>query len=52
VGIKAVKNLESKGSRSYLQCTIVAKYWKQELATGGSGSPSKDGNNLGKHRVM
>jgi hypothetical protein len=33
VGIKAVKNLESQGSRSYLQCTIVAKFWKQEKAT-------------------
>jgi len=33
VGIKAVKYLETLGSRVYLQCTIVAKYWKQEIAT-------------------
>jgi hypothetical protein len=32
VGIKAVKNLESQGPRGYLQCTIVAKFWKQEKA--------------------
>jgi hypothetical protein len=33
VGIKAVKNLETLGTGVYLQCTIVAKYWKQEIAT-------------------
>jgi len=33
VGIKAVKYLETLGGRVYLQCTIVAKFWKQEKAT-------------------
>jgi hypothetical protein len=33
VGIKVVKYLETLGSKIYLQCTIVAKFWKQEKAT-------------------
>jgi len=33
VGIKAIKYLETLGSRVYLQCTIVARFWKQKKAT-------------------
>jgi hypothetical protein len=50
VNNKDLKNLETPGSKAYLQCTNCTNFGNKMNARRG-GNPSKDGSNSRKHRI-